>query len=69
MAEWLPIETAPRDGTHYLAYWPAGLSWSHGTMMETWFLADHYESAYESGEPGAPESPTHWMPLPEPPKE
>jgi hypothetical protein len=60
MSEWMPIETAPRDGTrvllHYspkrltkIGYWDAGSGyWSAGQ----WF--------HEA-------SPTHWQPLPAPP--
>lgn len=58
---WRPIETAPKDGTHFLAYEPAG---------------DMYRAAYDRdgalacicGQPVVytPE-PTLWMPLPAPP--
>lgn len=55
---WQPIETAPRDGTHFLAYEPTG---------------DMYRAAYHShgyvmafgGQPVVnPPEPTHWMPVP-----
>ncbi len=78
MAEWQDISTAPVDGTTFLAieecgdsddgyddadgglkiwltgYWHDGCSEFHyGTADESHFDADY--------------SPTHWMPLPEPP--
>jgi len=62
--DWQPIETAPRDGTHYLAYWPGWLGLDTPTVTETWFGDGTYESAYESEPPDSPAAPTHWMPLP-----
>lgn len=73
--EWRPIETAPRDGTHILMY-------SADAMLPRMFLAfwSLYPSEYmqANGIDGewsytweAQEvevEPTHWMPLPEPPK-
>ena len=68
--QWQPIETAPKDGTFIITYLPprfvdeAGLTmiqrWK-GTKLQ-WITA------------GAPNrarlwQPTHWMPLPSPPKE
>lgn len=66
MAEWQPIETAPKDGTSILVwpYWsdekPAQVQWRD--MKRTpgrWEISTSY-FCY-----GA--NPTHWMPLPEPP--
>lgn len=56
---WQPIETAPKDGTEILT-WDGQdakiLRWALG-RWDDW------------GEmPGALLPPTHWMPLPEPPK-
>ena len=69
MTEWQPIETAPKDGTLILHYWPAGLPsakperydvlrWSKS--CKAWMSSDDTESTYLH--PG-----THWMLLPDPP--
>lgn len=52
--QWQPIETAPRDGTEILGY-REGL----GTWIVNW---DPDEQDFSPGW-----TPTHWMPLPEPP--
>ena len=59
--EWQPIETAPKDGTHFLAYEPCG------DMYRAAYHQDGYIMAF-GGQPvvDTPE-PTHWMPLLEPP--
>lgn len=65
--KWEPIETAPKDGRFLLVY---GRGWkdtipsvaSYDDMFDAWAI-------YEDGSlitSNAP--PTHWMPLPEPPK-
>jgi len=57
---WQPIETAPKDGSDVLIYNPVSgemfvCYWSKGR----WKFAVHIVMKDE---------PTHWMPLPEPPK-
>jgi hypothetical protein len=61
MSEWLPIETAPTDGT-FVLLWAANESECAmvGYFGRRWELA-HCDCA--------PFTPTHWMPLPDPPKE
>ena len=54
--QWQPIETAPRDGAEILGYHQ-----SLGVWIVSW------DSDEEGFSPGF--QPTHWMPLPEPPKE
>jgi hypothetical protein len=81
--EWQPIETAPKDGTRVILWrgfisfgeWPEMIiaqwddgAWrwpdprenpsTHGEWAD-YDLMDGYEDA---------DSPTHWMPLPDPPK-
>jgi len=76
MREWQPIETAPTDGTRFLAYRsgddpedigvvsiihrhdPGGALRNPKHNYETWVT--------DFGSPST--QPTHWMPLPEPPK-
>jgi hypothetical protein len=59
---WLPIESAPRDGTRFLAWCPyvgRAIMRIHGLHRETWAIDP-------SGKLGC--QPTHWMPLPKPPE-
>jgi len=55
---WQPIETAPKDGTEILGY--AG-----GFLLLSWRDDEWHEETFE--ESGW--NPTHWMPMPAPPKE
>jgi len=73
MMEWLPIETAPRDGSVLLLW--RGLhvvaGWFEKTDHYDWyFLDDTRLNDDETIEPNAylrDCPPTHWMPLPSPP--
>jgi hypothetical protein len=60
--DWLPIATAPKDGTEVLLWWPY---WSRtptpGHWKHTAWVADRALSIADT--PG----PTHWQPLPAPP--
>ena len=57
---WKPIETAPKDETEVIGYHSGMVSIIWFTDGE-WCWQDNYLSLL--GEP------THWMPLPKPPKE
>jgi len=68
--EWQPIETAPKDGKWVLVYVNA---WGRHEFAVCFFRDDkwvyvdsNFEDINEDIEFGAP---THWMPLPEPPKD
>lgn len=66
--KWLPIETAPKDGTHILL---AGKDFVMSGQFDSdpglWF--DSRGMGYEWEVWGSGElNPTHWMPLPECPK-
>ena len=61
---WQPIETAPKDGTEFLAW--------DGLMIETcWFkdgvLLASWDNQRFSCDTDVDCDATHWMPLPEPP--
>ena len=74
LQQWQPIETAPKDDTMLLL-------WSMGIHLGSWRVDDGYsgdeepswfDNSYDSfttGYSASPLNPTHWMPLPEPPKE
>ena len=71
MTEWQPIETAPRDGTFVLLFGPDGIDMG---KYEPW--AADYGSGWERFRTAEYDNdgvmithPTHWMPLPPPPKE
>lgn len=79
MAEWRPIESAPKDGTEVLLFIPgrrAELGWwyesqeyAYGKLKrktEKWMWGSGMQGILSmTGD--APPEPTHWMPLPEPP--
>jgi hypothetical protein len=77
MSEWQPIETAPKDGTRVIVAFRNNCvtiaRWSDACAFESndegphwveWECDDHFYSSHLTG----PNEPTHWMPLPEPPK-
>lgn len=66
---WQPIETAPRDGTRILAWIPCDdekheIMWMDVSIngWDRW----HYAGGWI---PAFCQQPTHWQPLPGPPKE
>lgn len=69
--DWQPIETAPKDGPGILAYIPSApwhdephiceAFWSLWREGGGWRISDHDNGCWVE--------PTHWMPLPTPPKE
>lgn len=65
MSEWQTIETAPKDGTKFLGAWKTfflkewiiqTMKFKDGSFVILWDHDDDIE-------------PTHWMPLPQPPKD
>lgn len=81
MGEWQPIETAPKNGTEVFVYVPgeslyptvasykSGEYWKAEYGDEAYMEAGWYWSfGYPSDFHEEPVEPTHWMPLPEPPK-
>lgn len=64
---WKPISSAPRDGTEIWAYngEQGVMRWIEGDGWALWIWADDLLSEVDPD----PRQPTHWMPLPEPPKE
>lgn len=66
--EWQPIETAPKDGTQILLFWPY-ITQEGGVTTGHWYRAgegvpDRWYSPIVNGYATPP---THWMPLPSPP--
>lgn len=76
MSEWRDIETAPRDGRTVICFWPeVELDEVYGLVGEPivgsarWIKPGPSFSEHWCLEgKWTPHDPTHWMPLPEPPK-
>jgi len=73
MREWQSIETAPKDGTRFIAFQnPFGIyiSYRHDPGGESKNPKHHYECWVTDGNStkGYPCKPTHWMLLPDSPK-
>jgi hypothetical protein len=73
MNEWQPIETAPKDGTRFLAFFPLEKNDEYYAQIVIirWSYYKRWESAEYGGELDYEfdSQPTHWMPLPNPPKQ
>lgn len=74
--EWQPIETAPKDGTEIIVFHKDGgvcAAFCPGDGF-AWHCMDGNNTVIHKSGKSIPaitsflESPTHWMPLPEPPK-
>lgn len=74
MSDWRPIETAPRDGTRFLAckgrailvgYMSSCVEWSG--LDEQGNLAKRTVECFRMFPGKLTWNPTHWMPLPLPP--
>jgi hypothetical protein len=70
--DWQPIETAPKDGAEFLAYWDraTAVNGNLGMAVTCWYdYGGGMMGWYGAGPNGIVlTGATHWMPLPEPPK-
>jgi hypothetical protein len=72
--DWQPIEAAPQDGSWVLLtggkidYGWDGDDGMPSMVVGQWACKGWQFAWYDSGYYGEYEGPTHWMPLPEPPK-
>jgi hypothetical protein len=70
LSEWQPIETAPRDGSHFIAAGPSNRLTRHS--RNGWIVGaarwgkDIYREQFIFSF-NCRVCPTHWMPFPEPP--
>jgi hypothetical protein len=71
MSEWQPIETAPKDGTRILLGYYYFQDEGGGSQLVAFWHQTHrmWCSTYQLFVDDSPFAPTHWMPLPPPPKE
>jgi hypothetical protein len=74
MSEWLPIETAPKDGTKIFAYCEprheSGRSMEFKYFGVVWWRGEKFSESRWQWRHALNDSaaePTHWMPLPEQP--
>jgi hypothetical protein len=54
---WQPIETAPKDGSHFIG------RDGHGAR-EMWGRKDYYEGEFWQDHQDSEPAPTHWYPMP-----
>ena len=68
MSDWRPIETAPKDGTWFLAYVPEFACMAWGPHEFCAWTTDYSGRSYWCETDTSEEiEPIHWMPLPSPP--
>lgn len=70
MSDWLPIDTAPKDGTWILLKGGTiNYGWEHDMGVPPMVVGQGYPGGwqfawYDGGYYGEYENPTHWKPLP-----
>lgn len=64
---WKPIETAPKDGAFILAYWDEA-TYPHD-IENRYEIVRWINGEWRNENDEDLIKPTHWMPLPDPPKE
>lgn len=67
MSDWRPIETAPKDGTRLLGYYPQNEDYIRVGVIQ-WMKPRGYDYHWTWDGSWMPDDPTHWQPLPEPPQ-
>jgi len=68
MSKWRPIETAPKDGTMVLLY-DGNCSRFQWRIVTAYWQTAYGEPEWKTiGKRGSFRTPSHWMPLPEPPR-
>ena len=60
--DWQPIETAPKDGTQCLGFVPSYYQGKGGCALVLWLNGQWMDGKAWACKP------THWMPLPPPPR-
>lgn len=72
MADWQPIESAPKDGTEIIAWGMMRGDYGYTPDEPTWTGVRWTNAQWQVTKPTARHfagfTPTHWTPLPEPPK-
>lgn len=68
-ADWLPVATAPRDGTRCLFFQGANKRAGHPRARREDWVVDAFCPLWPRAHHQLPEAPyTHWIPLPASPK-
>jgi hypothetical protein len=70
MSDWQPIETAPKDGTRILGYFPRNAGYASRLDVQPIAWVGWGGGVWETLGGGKPldSEITHWMPLPPPPR-
>ncbi len=73
MSEWQPIETAPKGGvpgssSRWLLLFGDGPGFASCTYVGYWGGESDHQCWRSAFYPSQPTHPSHWMPLPGPPK-
>lgn len=78
-SDWLPIESAPKDGTEILLtwHWNSGIHHGVSVVLTSWYCRTHAHLSRHKDCPNEPDCKegwgayaglmSHWMPLPAPP--
>jgi len=74
--KWISVEDElPKDETPVIVWFRgreqriAELGWEYPSYEETWNKYEYWDCPYNDGQDWGWDDITHWMPLPDPPKE